>query len=96
MPLMSRAKGRLFDFGEIIARISIQGNFTDWHQRELSVRPNFCQIERIPLKEFGFGERHNLNVKRPRREFAFFDRVVKVPDTVIRIGRRQFAGFVGW
>ncbi len=50
-------------------------------------------VERVPPELFSLLERHHLDVERPRRKVPVGDRVVKIPDGVVRISSRQRGGF---
>ena len=64
---VGRAEGRLLDLGEVVARVSIENEFSDLPERELFLGPDFGQVERVEGAGLGPGERHHLDV--PVRKF---------------------------
>ena len=64
---VGRAEGRLLDLGEVVARVSVENEFSDLPERELFLGPDFGQVERVEGAGLGLGERHHLDV--PVRKF---------------------------
>ncbi|MNL66570.1 hypothetical protein D3C87_1910580 [compost metagenome] len=44
---VGRGKRRLFDFGEVVLGVAIELHGPDFDQRELAMRPDLGQVERV-------------------------------------------------
>lgn len=66
--------GSLLDFGEVILGVLVEGEFTDFAEGELLMRPDVCQIEDVDLLLFpeflGLLGGHGLPFYSPGRIFA--------------------------
>lgn len=76
----------MLDLGEVIVRISVQREFSDGDQRELLLRPDLGDIERIVFVGLGLLVRHDLDVHVPRRELALLDGVEQIANGVVGVG----------
>lgn len=92
---VGRSEGGLFDFGKVVDWVSVQNDLSHGDQRELAMRPDLGDIERIPFELICLFLSHDLNVEGPFRELALFDSVVQISDGVIRISCGQLESLLG-
>src|SRR5438552_4154189 len=81
----------LFDFGEIIDGILVEGHFTESAKRDFTMRPDFCQVKDIPTEFLGLFRGEDLDVTCPRWEIARLDLVEEILGGVIGVVSREFA-----
>lgn len=68
-----RCECDLFDFGEVVVGIAVQGHLADWLQWEFLLWPNLGDVEWIEFDLLGLFFRHDLNLQCPRWEFTLCD-----------------------
>lgn len=79
---MRWVESHLFDLGEIIDGVFVQGHFTDLAARELLLRPDMGQVEDVDAlllpHILGFFRRHGLDLDRPLGVLATLDGLVQI------------------
>lgn len=88
------AEGDLLHFGEVVVRVSVQGELTDRDQRVVGLRPHLGDVEWIERSLLGLLVGHDLDVEGPARVLAAGDGVVQVADAVVRVVGGQLVGAV--
>lgn len=82
---MSRAEGSLLDFGKVVARVAVQNELADGHQRVVAVRPDLGHVENVPLVVVALLLGDNLDVDGPCGRLPRLDVVEKIAGSVIRV-----------
>lgn len=71
-------ESRLFDLGEIVLRVLVQGEAAEAAERHLGLRPHLCQVEDVPAELLRLLGAQNLHVAGPRGVLATLDGVEEV------------------
>ena len=72
------AQRQLLDFGEVVVGIPVQLDDANLDQREVSVRPDLGEVERVERLLLGVQFRHDLHTEPPLRELTPLDRTEKI------------------
>src|SRR5690625_702720 len=75
---IGRIKCSLLHILEIVFRISVQFKFSNWNQRKIFLRPDFCQVKRVETIVLCLLFGHNLNVELPLWKVASFNGIEQV------------------
>merc|ERR1719234_2661959 len=75
----------IVNLGKIVSWIPVQCELANRDEREVSVGPDLGQVEGVELPVFSLFKGHHLNIHGPGGEVPVGDRVVKIPNSVIRI-----------
>lgn len=51
---MRGREGNLFDLGEVVLNVPVEGPFADWSQRDLLLGPDLGEVEDVPAELLGF------------------------------------------
>ncbi|MCY1438278.1 hypothetical protein D9M71_544720 [compost metagenome] len=82
---VARAEGRLLDLCEVIERVAVELQHTNFNQRVILLRPGFGHIERILVATGRFLFAHHLDAHRPARILAALDSLEEVALGVVRV-----------
>ncbi len=81
----------MFDFSEIILRITIEDHTSNLDKRVVFLRPHFGDIEWIESISICIFKRHDLNIQLPRGEVSLFYSMKQILNVIIRIFAGQFS-----
>ena len=91
---VSGTEGDLLHLGEVVPRVPVESDLPHWDQRELSVRPDLGQVERVEAPGLCLLEGHDLDGHCPGGEVSLRDGIVEVPDGVVGVRLGLFVGLV--
>ena len=75
---MRGGEGYLFDFGEVVLRVAVEGEFAKGPEGDFALWPDFGEVEDVPLELLGLIRAEHLHVARPGRVVAVLDRVEEI------------------
>ncbi len=81
----------MFDFSEIILRITIEDHTSNLDKRVVFLRPHFGYIEWIESISICIFKRHDLNIQLPCGEVSLFYSLKQILNVIIRIFAGQFS-----
>lgn len=82
---ISRIKGNLLYFSEVVLRHLVENNFTNLDERVVSMRPHFCNIKDIPFVLLTIRLRNQLDVHGPRRILTVHDGLIQVLTGIVSV-----------
>src|ERR1700712_2249284 len=91
---MCRRKCQLLDFRKVVVWISVECEPSNLTERNIRVRPDFCDIKDVPAVLFGVDRIEDLNLQRPRRKFATLDGREEILSRMVRIFGGYSCGFI--
>jgi hypothetical protein len=83
---MSWSKGALLSFSEVIIRVLVKSDLTNWNERIVRVRDYLGNIKDVELVVFTFLFGDNLNVPGPRGEVALGNILEQILGGIVLVG----------
>lgn len=90
---VGRREGGLLDLRKVVLDVPVQRQLSKAPKGDLVVRPDLGQVEDVPLEVLGLLGSQDLEVGRPARVVALFDRLEEVLGGEIGVLRGQLPGF---
>src|SRR3546814_4897212 len=87
-------KGRLFDLGEEVLRITVERHRADPDQRIVIVRPHLCKVERVDSVGLGIRIGHDLDREDPAWKGPLSDSLEEVAAVEVSVGSSHGGGLV--
>ena len=84
-------EGDLFDLGEVVLAVAVQGEFAEAAEGHLLLRPDLGQVEDVPAELLGLLGGEHLEVAGPGGRVAVLDAVEQILGVPVRV----FGGHVG-
>ncbi len=83
----------MFDFGEVVLWIAIEGEFAEAAEWNVLLGPDLCEVEDVPAEFLGLFGGEDLQVAGPAWVLAVLDGVEEVLGVPVWVFRGHVAGF---